>query len=226
MTERHDPTNWARPVPTFHVGEVPADAFKGNVEGRRPVGPLQGFGQLWQKNYEVGIPAVKPEEVIATWKDRFGEFWPTDNRFYPPAGGLEPGEVAIIGGQSGPIKMSTGVRVIYADERSWAYMMPEGHPFSALITFSAHEAEGMTVAGVHALLRASDPIFEIAFKLYTSRLEDRIWVHTLTALSGHFGVDDAQIEQRAVLVDRRRQWRQFGNITKNSVLRSLIRRDR
>jgi hypothetical protein len=34
------------------------------------------------------------------------------------------------------------------------------------------------------------------------------------------------VETTAVLVDRRRQWSQVGNIWKNSAIRTLLRRDR
>ena len=44
------------------------------------------------------MPNVAPEEVIATWKDNFGDFWPPTQRFYAPAGGITPGAVAVVGG--------------------------------------------------------------------------------------------------------------------------------
>ena len=42
---------------------------------------------MWQKTYQVRLPAerVSPTELIATWKERFPEFWPEGNRFYAPA---------------------------------------------------------------------------------------------------------------------------------------------
>ena len=103
------------------------------------------------------IPGPTPEEIISAWKANFGEFWYPSNRFYAPAGGIAPGEVAVIGGGKGPTKITTGVRVIYADERSWSYMTPEGHPWAAIITFSAHED-----ARLSADLREvfSDPMFD------------------------------------------------------------------
>jgi hypothetical protein len=227
VTEPSNTENWAEPVDAFHVGEVAEGARKGNVEGRRPTGPLQGFGRLWQKTYEVRIPGPTPEEVIATWKENFGEFWYPTNKFYAPAGGIAPGEVAVIGGGRGPTKITTGVRVIYADETSWSYMTPEGHPWAAIITFSAHEGEdGDTVARIHLLVRANDPLYEMSFKIYTSRLEDQIWTHTLTRVAGHFGVTEPEIAVSVVLVDKRRQWNQMSNLWKNSALRTLLRRDR
>jgi len=224
VTEPRDAENWAKPVETFRVDDSVAGARKGNVEGRKPTGPLQGFGQLWQKSYQVAIPGPTPEEVISTWKDNFGEFWYPSNKFYAPAAGIAPGEIAVIAGGKGPTKVTTGVRGIYADERSWSYMTPEGHPWAAIITFSAHEQDDSTVARIHLLVRANDPLYEASFRIYTSRLEDKIWTHTLTELAGHFGSSEP-IEMQAVLIDKKRQWNQFGNIWKNSAVRTLLRRD-
>lgn len=227
MTEPSNKDNWARPVETFHVGEVPDGARKGNVEGRRPTGPLQGFGQLWQKTYEVAVPGPTPEELIATWKANFGDFWHPSNTFYAPAGGIAPGEVALIEGGRGPAKVTTGVRVIYSDERSWSYMTPEGHPWAAIITFSAHaDPDADTVAHIHLLVRANDPLYEATFRIYTSRLEDKIWEHTLRQVGGHFGVTTPHVTSTVSLVDKRRRWRQFPMIYKNSAIRTLLRRDR
>lgn len=226
MSEPRDAENWAKPIDEFKVGEVAEGAVTGNVEGRKPTGPLQGFGQLWQKTYEVSIPGPTPEKVIATWKEHFGDFWYPSNKFYAPAGGIAPGEIAIIGGGVGPAKISTGVRVIYADERSWSYMTPEGHPWAAIITFSAYEDDDWTtVTRIHLLVRANDPLYEASFRIYTSRLEDKIWKHTLTELSGHFGSSEP-VSMTASLVDKRRQWSQFGNLWKNSAVRTLLRQDR
>lgn len=218
--------SWAEPIEEFHVGEVAAGAFTGNVEGRKPTGPLQGFGQLWQKTYQVRVPGHTPEEIIAAWKANFAEFWYPGNEFFAPAGGIKAGEIAIIGGGVGPLRLTTGVRVIYADARSWSYMTPEGHPWAAIITFSAHDLQGgVSMTKIHLMVRAMDPLYEIGFKLYSSRLEDRMWIHTLTQVARHFGSRE-QVEYRVTLIDKRRQWSQFGNIWKNSGIRSLLRRDR
>lgn len=225
MTEPRDAENWAKPIDVFHVGEDIEGAYKGNVEGRRPVGPLQGFGQLWQKSYRVSIPGPTPEVVVKAWKEHFGDFWYPSNRFYAPAAGIAPGEIAVIAGGRGPTKVTTGVRVIYADETSWSYMTPEGHPWAAIITFSAFEGDGSTVAGIDLLVRANDPLYEASFRIYTSRLEDKIWTHTLTQLAAHFG-SDAPVEMHTALVDKRRQWKHWRNIWKNSAVRTLLRRDR
>lgn len=226
MTEPRNAENWAKPLDVFHVDATIQGAYKGNVEGRKPTGPLQGFGQLWQKSYRVSIVGQTPEEVIRTWKEGFGEFWYPGNKFYAPAAGIAPGEVAVIAGGRGPTRVTTGVRVIYADETSWSYMTPEGHPWAAIITFSAHEVgDDAAEARIDLMVRANDPLYELSFRIYTSRLEDRIWTHMLTELAKHFDSDEP-VSRHTALVDGRRQWSQWQNIWKNSAVRTLLRRDR
>ncbi|HXV70969.1 MAG TPA: hypothetical protein VEB69_06150 [Acidimicrobiia bacterium] len=144
-------------------------------------------GRLWQKSYGIPVPGPSPEEVTETWMAKFGDLWYPDNKFYAPVGGIAPGQVAIIAGGRGPTKVISGVRVIYADERSWTHMTPEGHPWTAIITFSAHEAEGATRARIDLMVRANDPLYEVSFHIYTSRLEDKIWTHMLTELAATYG---------------------------------------
>ena len=73
-----DAANWASPVQKMDVGQVPNQAMNLNVQGRRPMSPLQGFGQLWQKTYRIRLADVKiaPTEVIGAWKAHFSDFWP------------------------------------------------------------------------------------------------------------------------------------------------------
>jgi hypothetical protein len=95
-----------------------------------------------------------------------------------------------------------------------------------IITFSAYEDDdGSTVARIHLLVRANDPLYEASFRIYTSRLEDKIWKHTLTELGAHFGTSEP-ISATMNLVDKRRQWSQFGNLWKNSAVQTLLRQDR
>ena len=51
-----DATNWAKTVSTLNVAEVPEGAVAINVEGKRLAGPIQGFGKMWQKTYQVRLP--------------------------------------------------------------------------------------------------------------------------------------------------------------------------
>jgi hypothetical protein len=60
----------------LEVSDVPEGAANVNVQGRREVGALQGFGQLWQKTYRVRLAGIEttPEEVVRIWKEHFSEF--------------------------------------------------------------------------------------------------------------------------------------------------------
>ncbi|MDQ4076030.1 MAG: hypothetical protein M3220_07265, partial [Chloroflexota bacterium] len=126
--KRSPETTWARSRSPLKVGETPKGAVNLNVEGRQVVGPLQGFGQLWQKTYRVRLEGVgvAPTEVVRTWKERFPEFHPSENRFYPSLAGIQPGEVVLINAMTPGGPVSTGVMVLYADDESFTLMTPEG----------------------------------------------------------------------------------------------------
>jgi hypothetical protein len=118
--------------------------------------------------------------------------------------------------------LSTGVRVIYADDESFTFMTPEGHMFAAMITFSAYDEDRITVAQVQPLMRANDPLYEMAMRLgLAHKIEDQFWHATLKSMASHFGVD-GQIQQRNTLVDPRVQWREAKNIWHNAAVRSGI----
>ena len=220
-----DATNWAKKVSTLNVSEVPEGAVNINVEGKRLASPLQGFGKMWQKTYQVRLPAerVAPAELIATWKQRFPEFWPEGNMFYGPLTGIEPGEVALLNMTlPGRMKLSTGVMVLYADEESFTLMTPEGHMFAGWITFSATCVDGETVAQAQVLMRASDPIFEMGLTMGGHKQEDRFWAHTLSSVAAHFGHEDAEVDTQVVCVDKRRQWSRWRNVWQSSAIRSTL----
>ncbi|WP_169786871.1 DUF1990 family protein [Nitriliruptor alkaliphilus] len=214
---------WAAPRDRLQVeGEVGAAA----VDGRRVSGPVQGFGRLWQKTFRVRLDDVEitPAEVMATWRERYGEFWPTGNEFRSPLAGVEPGEIGIITGRVGGLRLSTGVLVMYADETSFAFITPEGHPFAGLITFSAdRDDDGTTAAQVELFLRAHDPIVELGLAFGLHRKEETIWTDTCGNLARALGVLQPTVDSRVVCVDRRRQWRRIGNLRHDAVLSALIR---
>jgi hypothetical protein len=224
MTVDRKATGWAESVSRLEVRDVPEGAINRNVQGRRVTSPIQGFGKMWQKTYQVRLPAqrVSATDLIVTWKQRFPEFWPDGNSFYSPLTGIEPGEVALLSMTlPGRMKLSTGVMVLYADDESFTLMTPQGHMFAGWITFSATERDGETVAQAQVLMRASDPIYEIGLALGGHHQEDIFWQHTLTRLAAHFG-HDGEVDTRVVCVDRRRQWSKCRNVWHSAAIRSTL----
>ncbi len=215
---------WAKPVDRLKVSGIPDQALNWNVEGRTLTGPLQGFGQLWQKTYRVRLSGadVTPAEVIKTWRENFGSFWPKGNHFYTPLTRIEPGEVAVLNlAGPGGMPLSTGVIVIYADEESFSFMNPAGHMFAGMITFSSDIQDGATCAQVQVLVRANDPLWEIVMRMFGFRKEDQFWQDTLKSLARYYGVN-AEVKQQTTCVDPRLQWSQFGNVWHNAGIRSGI----
>jgi hypothetical protein len=218
-----DPAStWSRRVDRLAVGSVPRNAINLNVDGRRLVGPIQGFGRLWQKRYRLRLDGVDvtPAEVIRTWKSEFGRFWPRGNRFYGPITAIAPGEVALLNlAMPGKQTLSTGVMVIYADDESFTFMTPEGHMFASWITFSAFADGPTTVVSIEVLLRTNDPFYELSMSLGGFRMENEFWLATLRNVAARFGTTgEPSFEQ--VCVDRRRQWRNARNIRHNAAIRT------
>ncbi len=223
--EPKDSGAWARPVERLATTAVgPDDA----VTGRRVAGPVHGFGQMWQKTFRLRLDGAgpSPREVIATWKAQFPTFWPTSVKFYAPLAGIAPGEVALLEIAplpGAPVRLSTGVMVIYADDESFTFMTPEGHTLSAWITFSAFDDGGATVIQVQVLERPSDPLDDIAYLLGGSRMQSRFWEETLMALARHVGTTAAGVETTVVCVDRKRQWRYVRNLRHSATIHSMMR---
>lgn len=219
-----DAAYWAQDGSNLRVKRAPTGALNLNVEGRNAVGPLQGFGSMWQKTYRVRLPAAtaSPSAVIKTWKERFPEFWPAGNRFYGPLTGIAPGEVALLNlSMPGGMSLSTGVLVLYADDESFTLMTPQGHMFAGWITFSAFEDGEDTVAQAQVLMRANDPMYEVGLRLGGHKTEDVFWERTLKALAAHFGVEGT-VEMQIVCVDARFQWAYARNIWHNAAMRTAM----
>jgi hypothetical protein len=215
-----DADNWAPLVQKLTVSGMPAEAAN-LVEGRRLVGPLQGFGKMWQKTYRVRLEgaSVTPVELIKIWKEEFRTFWPKGNQFYAPLTGIAPGEVALISMAAGPMKLSTGVMVLYADDDSFTLMTPQGHMLAGWITFTGFEENETCVAQAQVLMRAQDPLGEIGLILGGHKSENRFWASTLKAVAARFGVD-AEPETQIICVDPRRRWSQTKNLWHNAGFRS------
>jgi hypothetical protein len=223
IREPRDAPYWAPRVERLHVAEVPHGAVNLNVTARREVGALQGFGQLWQKTYRVHLTGadITPAEVISVWKEKFAEFQPPRNRFYPSLAGVKPGEMLLINATVGGVPVYTGVRIIYADDESFTVMTPEGHPESGWNTFSAQEDDGHVVAQIESLARANDPLYELGFRLFGSTQQERTWTHVLRSLAAYFGVYEP-VTLEKVRVDPNLQWPHARNIWHNASLRSLL----
>jgi hypothetical protein len=220
-----DAANWAKSVSRLNVSAVPKGATGINVSGKRLTSPIQGFGKMWQKTYQVRLPRERASaaEVVSTWKVRFPDFWPQSDHFYAPLTGIEPGEVALVEGtMPGRLKLSTGVMVLYADDESFTLMTPQGHMFAGWITFSASEDGHDTVAQAQVLMRASDPIFEVGMIFGGAKRENRIWAHTLRSLAAHFDVSEAEVDTAIICVDKKRQWRRWTNVWHSSAIRSML----
>ncbi len=223
-TQPRDAAFWAKRVERLEVSDVPEGAANVNVHGRREVGALQGFGQLWQKTYRVPLTGAEatPAEVVRVWKERFPELQPSNSRFYPSLAGVAPGEVLFISASVGGMPVHTGVRVIYADDESFTVMTPEGHPESGWNTFSAYEDEaGTTVAQIQSLARANDPIYEMGFRVVGATAQEQLWTHVLKSLAAHFGVNEPVSLEKAC-VDPKLQWSQVKNVWHNAGARSML----
>jgi hypothetical protein len=219
-----DAAYWAKAVSTLQLGTVPPEAINLNVNGKRLVGPMQGFGKMWQRTYRVELRGaeVTPAEVISSWKQQFATFWPKRGRFYGPTA-IAPGDVALLNlNIAGGLRLATGIIVLYADEESFTFMNPQGHMFAGWITFSAAAEGDTTIAQAQVLVRANDPLYELAMPLGLSRIEDRFWQQTLGALAAHLGVERATVQTTIVCVDRRRQWANARNLWHNAGIGSVL----
>ncbi len=225
-------SNWAAPVKQLNVAGVPAGGVNLNVAGRHVTSPVGGFGQMWQKTYRIRFAGaqVPPQEVIRVWKAKFASFWPEGNYFYGNDGPIKPGDVAVLnlagpGGINAPggaPMISTGILVIYTDEESFSFLTPEGHMFAALITFSAYEEYYATIVQIQALVRGSDPLYEIVLRLGLGhKMEDDFWKATLQNLAAYFGAQGTPTLTR-LCVDSRMQWSEAKNIWHNAGIRTTF----
>jgi len=223
---RRDPRDagsWAVGRNILRVSDVPEGAVNLNVDGRRVIGALQGFGQLWQKTYTLRLAGadVTPEEVVALWKREFPDFHPPESRFYPSLDGVEPGEIMLINATVQGMPVYTGVMVLYSDDLSFTVMTAEGLPEAGWNTFSAYDEDGTTVVQIQSLARASDPIYEVGFRLFGSTAQEKIWTHVLSNLAARYGGRE-RVRLEKDCVDPKLQWYRAGNIWHNAGLRSVV----
>jgi anti-anti-sigma factor len=215
--------SWAKPVERLNIAETHAGAQGLNVQGRRLFGPLQGFGRLWQKTYRIDLrnSTLTPQEVIASWKQSVPNLKPPQKRFYPSSIGITPNELVLIDARTPGGPISTGVMVLYAGAESFTLMTPAGHPEAGWVTFSSYVEDGCTFAQVEVMARAGDPLYELAFRLAGSKLQDQIWTHVLTTLAAQLGTS-GEVQMHKTLLDPKLQWVRAGNIWYNAQLRTLL----
>jgi hypothetical protein len=146
---------------------------------------------------------------------------PSKKRFYPSLTGIKPNELVLIDAQTPGGPISTGVMVLYAGAESFALMTPAGHPEAGWVTFSSYVEDGCTFAQVQVMARASDPLYELAFRLAGSKLQDQIWTHVLRALAAQLGTS-GEVEMDKTLLDPKLQWGRAWNIWYNAQLRTPL----
>jgi len=214
--------HWAKPVDRLRVTKVTGSVSTLNVEGRRTVGPIRGFGQMWEKTYELRFSDAKktPVEIAATTKENFVRLQPPQNKFYPTPAGIKAGETVLIRSAVMGIPILTGVLVSYADDVSFTFMTPQGHPESGWVTFRVFQESNETVCQIQGLARANDPIYEIAFRFHGSKFQEQTWMHVLGSLAKHLDVK-SQPTMKKRLIAPRMQWSQVGNTRHNAQLWTL-----
>ena len=220
--KRGGAVHWAKPVRKLRVTKVPGSVSSLNVEGRHPVGPIGGFGQMWEKTYELRFPNSQrtPAEITATMKENFVRFQPPQNNFYASPAGIKAGETVLIRSSVLGVPILTGVLVSYADDVSFTLMTPQGHPESGWVTFRVFKESNDMVCQIQGLARANDPVYEIAFRLHGSKFQEQTWMHVLGSLAKHLDVKSpATMKKRRVAPDM--QWSQVGNIRHNAQLWTL-----
>ncbi len=226
-----DAESWAKTSGPLKVSDAPAGATNLNVDGAQVTSPMQGFGRMWQNTFRIWLHGcqLSPVEVMQLWKENFANLQPEYNRFYASREGVKPGEVMLIDssvpvmpGTPGVLPVSTGVMVMYSDEQMFTVITPEGHPESGWNTFSTFEENGVTVAQIQSMVRATDPLYEFGLRFMGgSKMQEQIWTHVLESLARLCGVN-GQVEMTKVIIDSKLQWSYAGNIWKNAVLRTTI----
>ena len=219
---RQDDKSWAKNTGRLRVKEKSVEAMNKNVDGRRTVGPLQGFGPMWQKTYLLPVKraGLQPVDVIKTMKQHFPEFQPTQNRFYASSKGLAAGEIVLIDSSTPGGIVSTGVLVLYADDLSFTLITPQGHPEAGWVTFSARKSNDGVEMQIQGLARAADLLYEAAFRVVGSKFQETIWRHVLSSLAAYLEIE-ADVRIVKTCVGSNLQWTKTGNLWYNAQVRSL-----
>ncbi len=213
---------WAKPVSRLDLKAMPREAVNLNVKGRRVAGPMQGFGQLWEKTYRISLPGkISPQQAVSTLKENFVKFQPPANRFYAPPEGIRPGEVILINADTPGGLVVTGVMVLYAAPESFTFITPQGHPEAGWVTFSSFREGDSTTVQIQGLARAGDPVYELAFRIAGSKLQQGIWTHVLQSMLKQLGVEGG-VQVTPVCLDTSLHWGRFFNVFLNAQILSML----
>jgi len=215
-------TGWSPAFFRLRMREKPTGAMGLNVDKRRVIGPLAGFGPMWEKTYFVKLssPTLQAYDVIEIMKQHFPQFQPPENTFYPTSAGINPGEIVLIDSHTPGGIVSTGVLVLYADALSFTLMTPQGHPEAGWVTFSATQLPDGVYMQIQGLARAADPFYEMAFRLAGSKYQETIWKTVLASLVKHLNLE-GEVKMRKDCLATNYQWGQTGNFWYNAQIRSL-----
>jgi len=214
---------WTAPVKKLKAGGIPGYPINLNVNGRRTAGPIQGFGQLWEKTYRVDLSDTKlsPTKLINIMKQNFSRFQPPENKFFPSKEGIKPGELILINAETPGGLVATGVLVLYAGKDTFTFITPEGHPEAGWVTFKAFEENKRVIFQIQGLARASDPVYEIAFRMAGSNLQRQIWTHVLESLAKYIG-SSAKVQFNMQCLDNSLHVSNFYNVFQNAQILSII----
>jgi len=218
-----DADNWSGPVKRLKTGKIPGDPINLNVDGRRTAGPIQGFGKLWEKTYRVDLSdtGLSPTRLISIMKRNFPKFQPPENKFFPTEKGIKPGEIILINAVTPGGLVATGVLVLYVGRDTFTFITPEGHPEAGWVTFKALKEGERVIFQIQGLARASDPAYEIAFRMAGSNLQRQIWTHVLESLVKHTG-SSAKVQFSMQCLDDSLHLSNFFNIFKNAQMLSML----
>jgi anti-anti-sigma factor len=213
---------WAPYIERIRVSEKPEGAMIKNMDNRRLQPQITGFGKMWQKTFWLMIdrPELTPKDVINELRQNFVAFQIPENFFYPTSKGLSPGALVFIDSKTPGGIVSTGVYVLYADDTSFTYITPHGHPEAGWITFSAKEQDGKIRLQIQGLVRASDPFYEFAYAVAGQAFQEKIWLNVLTQMAKHLAIEDNGQLVKYKPADNW-QWGRAGNIWYNAQLRTL-----
>lgn len=214
---------WAAPVKRLKTGRIPGYPINLNVDGRRTAGPIQGFGQLWEKTYRVDLSDTRlsPTRLVSIMKKNFPKFQPPENKFFPSARGIEPGEIVLINADTPGGLVATGVVVLYAGKDTFTFITPQGHPEAGWVTFKVLKESGRVIFQIQGLARAGDPVYEIAFRMAGSNLQRQIWTHVLESLAKYTG-SSAKVQFNMQCLDNSLHVSNLFNVFQNAQISSML----